>query len=204
MRHYVDSGILLGKVLVDDDFHDHSTTLFSGFHHGELRIVQHVIFDIESLVLQEANAIAAYFQKMCPLGALAKLGRSEAKDKVRSTFARMKRQERMKHAGIKDEVRDALYKAIDEGTIVQAVRSIPMMLPRRLHDLIEGCLGNEVLGAMDGLAGNDSEEILKTSIEQELLLHKGKFGARDDNDRRILGGLILECHRKQSMTFLYL
>lgn len=201
MRHYLDTGILLGKVLMDDDFHDTSTAIFAEFHYGEPRVLYQVIFDMESMVLQEANAITLSFQKICPIGQLGKMDKDDAKSKVRSVLGQIKRQARMKHAGVKDEVREALYKAIDEGNIVDAVKSIPVSLPKRLHDLIVGCLGQEVLGEMAGLASGETEERIKSALEQELAGHVGSFGHRDDNDRRILSGLVLECHRKPPVTF---
>jgi hypothetical protein len=201
MRHSIDTGILLGKILVDDDFHDTSDKFFSDFHHGELELDHQVLVDMMSLVHREANEILLRFLKMCPVSKLANADALTAKEMIRISLGKIKREGRMKHAGIKDEVREILYRSVDEGRVVEAVKNLHMNLPAHMHAYISGCLGPEALLNMKGAADSEADVETKKSIEQDLALHKGLFGHRDDHDRRILAGLLLECSKNQPIKF---
>jgi hypothetical protein len=201
MRHSIDTGILLGKILVDDDFHDSSTKFFSDFRYGELELDHQVLVDLMSLVHSEANYIMLKLLKMCPVRKLAAADSFAAKEMIRVSMGKIKREGRMKHSGIKDEVKEVLYRAVDENRIVEAVKGLHLNLPKHLHTLISGCLGEEALANMKGEANSESEVETKKAIELQLALHKGLFGDRDDHDRRILAGLIIECHKNVPMRF---
>jgi len=201
MRHFIDTGILLGKVLEDDDFRDVSEEFFTGFHYGELEIVHQVMFDLESMVQEEANIILLDFLRFCPVMKLKNLNKDEAKANIRTAFGKIKRAERMKHSGIKDEVKEMLYRAVDEGTLIETVKGLHIGLPRRIRDKVSGCLGVDVILLMSGVANGEAEEETKAHIVQELAAFKGTFGEHDDHDRRILSGLALECWKGSDIEF---
>jgi len=199
----IDSNVLIGRIFPDDPYAKESTNLFRKFKHDQIEVVGQVINDVHNTTNKEANAILEHFRKYCSLKELQKCTMTNpirAKDIVRGALDELKRKSGNCHEGIKKEVEMALYGAIDEKRINSAIANIAILLRGKVRDLISGCLGHQVLGTTCGYP-SDAEADIEEEIQLELAGEIGSFGKIDDSDRRILAGLVLECHHKSPITF---
>ena len=134
MRSIIDTNILLGWLLKDDDFHTASRDFFRKYHYGELDIVLYSLVDLQNLVRTEANFTIAELLKSHSANDLESIPLEDAKKLVRERIDKISKRVNHKHVGLKEVIKDIVCDALERGDISNAIVSASLKLPKMLED----------------------------------------------------------------------
>lgn len=203
MRSIIDTNILLGWLLKDDDFHTASRAFFKEYHYGELDIVHYTLVDLQNLVRVEANFTIVELLKSHSANELESIPLEDAKRLVRERVDKITKRVNHKHVGLKEEIKDIICDALEKGDVSNAIVSAPLILPKMLKDRITGCLGHGHCKINHDAASDIVTVEQREHIRDLVTNSQIRFGGRDGADRKILFELLVGTYVSEITFYTY-
>ncbi len=194
MSHFVDTCVLLGWILEDDEYEEASSRFFSGFRYGELDIVPYVLFDLHALLLKEVNYTMTELLKAHPVLELERMAASDltgATELVVRSIDDIAKKSRYKHRSLKGYIEEVVCERLKEGRVLSAAKDLPIEIPHRLLDRIIGCLGQDSLQILMKVDSSKDAIGIQARAKKLALDKSVVYGEQDSRDRKILYELLM-------------